>query len=429
MTDYAIEALRLSKRYHIGVAREAYSTIRDRISRVGQSAVLALRRRDRRRATGSSASEFWALDDVSFQVRPGEVVGVIGRNGAGKSTLLKLLSRITEPTSGEAIVTGRVGSLLEVGTGFHQELTGRENVYLNGAILGMKRAEIARKFDEIVDFAEVRKFVDTPVKHYSSGMHLRLAFAVAAYLESEILLVDEVLAVGDLAFQQKCLGKMSDVASQGRTVFFVSHNLGAVREFCETSIVLERGRVICRGSIVEGLAAYSRCLASDGRDGGLRAGWRDVAVNNLPLGATATIRPGDGFSVQATLELGPSISAGRLFCIVEDGAGHTLLHQRITLSELGAGDIGASALRVDVALPPLWIAPGVYSVYFKFMGRSEEGGDIRHLSERAIIDVQGSIAAVGKALLAPAATWTARVPSPLSPLRDQQSLVIPASSY
>ncbi|HEX8849561.1 MAG TPA: ABC transporter ATP-binding protein [Gemmatimonadaceae bacterium] len=413
MTDYAIEGLHLSKRYRIGVVRERYSTMRDRISRAGRMAISALRRRDRQRAVGPRADEFWALDDVSFQVRPGEVVGVIGRNGAGKSTLLKLLSRIAEPTSGEAFVTGRVGSLLEVGTGFHLELTGRENVYLNGAILGMKRAEISRKFDEIVDFAEVRKFVDTPVKHYSSGMHLRLAFAVAAYLESEILLVDEVLAVGDLSFQQKCLGKMSDVASQGRTVLFVSHNLGAVREFCETSLVLERGRVICRGSVVEGLAAYSRCLAMDGRDGELRAGWRDVAVNDLPFGSTAAIRPGDPFSAQATLELARDVSAGRLFCIVEDGAGHTLLHQRVTLNELRARDDDASALRVDVEMPPLWMAPGVYSVYFKFIGRTQDGGDVRHLSERAIIDVEGSIAAVGKALLAPAAVWTARSPGRL----------------
>ncbi|NUO62695.1 MAG: ABC transporter ATP-binding protein [Gemmatimonadaceae bacterium] len=412
MTDYAIEGLHLSKRYRIGVVRERYSTMRDRIGRAGRTAISALRRRDRLAAAGPRADEFWALDDVSFQVRPGEVVGVIGRNGAGKSTLLKLLSRIAEPTSGEAFVTGRVGSLLEVGTGFHLELTGRENVYLNGAILGMKRAEIARKFDEIVDFAEVRKFVDTPVKHYSSGMHLRLAFAVAAYLESEILLVDEVLAVGDLSFQQKCLGKMSDVASQGRTVLFVSHNLGAVREFCETSLVLERGRVICRGSIVEGLAAYSRCLAMDGRDSEMRAGWRDVAVNDLPLGATARIQPGDPFSAQATLELAADVSAGRLFCIVEDGAGHTLIHQRATLNELRPRD-DASPLRVGVELPALWMAPGVYSVYFKFIGRTHEGGDVRHLSERAIIDVEGSIAAVGKALLAPAAAWSTRSPGRL----------------
>ena len=180
---------------------------------------------------------------MSFEVQPGEVVGIIGRNGAGKSTLLKILSRITEPTEGEVDINGRVGSLLEVGTGFHPELTGRENVYLNGAILGMRRAEIARKFDEIVAFAEVEKFIDTPVKHYSSGMYMRLAFAVAAHLEPEILIVDEVLAVGDAEFQKKCLGKMGDVAKGGRTVLFVSHNMMMIQRLCTRAILLQNGRL------------------------------------------------------------------------------------------------------------------------------------------------------------------------------------------
>ena len=186
----------------------------------------------------------WALKDVSFNVAHGEVIGIVGRNGAGKSTLLKILSRITEPTAGRVRIRGRVGSLLEVGTGFHQELTGRENVYLNGSILGMRRVEIERKFDEIVDFSEIGKFIDTPVKHYSSGMHVRLAFAVAAHLEPEILIVDEVLAVGDVEFQKKCLGKMGSVANQGRTVLFVSHNMGAVRTLCQRAILLDHGKFL-----------------------------------------------------------------------------------------------------------------------------------------------------------------------------------------
>jgi len=189
----------------------------------------------------------WALKDVSFEVKQGEVIGIIGRNGAGKSTLLKILSRITEPTEGYADIYGRVGSLLEVGTGFHPELTGRENIFLNGAILGMRKQEIEQKFDEIVNFAEVEKFIDTPVKHYSSGMYLRLAFAVAAHLDPEILLVDEVLAVGDAAFQQKCLGKMGAVAREGRTVLFVSHNMGAITRLCERSICLDEGQIIIDG--------------------------------------------------------------------------------------------------------------------------------------------------------------------------------------
>ena len=200
--------------------------------------------------------------DVNFEIERGEVVGIIGRNGAGKSTLLKILSRITEPTEGRVTIKGRIGSLLEVGTGFHPELTGRENIYLNGAILGMRRAEIRRKFDEIVAFAEIEKFLDTPVKRYSSGMYVRLAFAVAAHLEPEILLVDEVLAVGDAEFQRKSLGKMSDVAKGGRTVLFVSHNLGAVRSLCSHAFLLEGGKVAFGGEVDAALTAYERTYRS-----------------------------------------------------------------------------------------------------------------------------------------------------------------------
>src|SRR5262249_43592020 len=202
--------------------------------------------RGRQLVAGDEVEEFWALKDVSFEVKRGEVVGIIGRNGAGKSTLLKVLSRVTEPSTGRVTIKGRVASLLEVGTGFHQELTGRENIYLNGAILGMTRAEIRRKFDEIVAFAEVEKFLDTPVKRYSSGMYVRLAFAVAAHLDPEILIVDEVLAVGDAEFQRKCLGKMGEVARGGRTVLFVSHNLPAVTNLCNDLITLAHGNIVFR---------------------------------------------------------------------------------------------------------------------------------------------------------------------------------------
>ena len=207
---------------------------------------------------GPRPNTMWALKDVSFTVRPGEVLGLVGRNGAGKSTLLKLLTRITEPTSGRAFVYGRVASLLEVGTGFHPELTGRENIYLNGAILGMKRVEISRKFDEIVAFSEVEQFIDTPVKRYSSGMYVRLAFAVAAHLEPEILLVDEVLAVGDAAFQKKCLGKMGDVAGEGRTVLFVSHNMQAIRTLCPRSVLLDAGQIAIDAATERTLGLYNQ---------------------------------------------------------------------------------------------------------------------------------------------------------------------------
>jgi lipopolysaccharide transport system ATP-binding protein len=232
--------------------RGGYRTLRESL---GQGAS-SLWHRLRSNGVGRTTEEFWALRDVDFEVQPGEVVGIIGRNGAGKSTLLKILSRITKPTTGNVELRGRVGSLLEVGTGFHPELTGRENVFLNGSILGMNRREIARRFDEIVAFAEIDRFLDTPVKRYSSGMYVRLAFAVAAHLEPEILVVDEVLAVGDTAFQKKCLGKISEVTQQGRTVLFVSHNMASVHTLCTSSVLLESGRVSYRGGVGEGIDLY-----------------------------------------------------------------------------------------------------------------------------------------------------------------------------
>jgi lipopolysaccharide transport system ATP-binding protein len=247
MSTAIIEVQGLSKRYQLGVL--GTTTVREQLQEVWRRLV--------RRDPGPVPETFWALQDVSFQIERGDVVGIMGRNGAGKSTLLKILSRITEPTTGRAVLRGRVSSLLEVGTGFHPDLTGRENVFLNGAILGMKRTEIARQFDEIVAFAEVERFIDTPVKHYSSGMYVRLAFAVAAHLDPDILIVDEVLAVGDVSFQKKCLGKMGAVAKSGNTVLFVSHNPAAIRNLCSRAIVLEAGRVEFSGGVVEGLGVYA----------------------------------------------------------------------------------------------------------------------------------------------------------------------------
>jgi lipopolysaccharide transport system ATP-binding protein len=265
MSDIAIRVDNLGKRYTIGGPQEPYKTLRDTLAGIA-AAPLRRMRSTFKRSNGQAVKrsrEFWALRDVSFEIRRGEVVGIIGRNGAGKSTLLKILSRITEPTEGRAELRGRIGTLLEVGTGFHPELTGRENIYLNGTILGMKRAEIARTFDEIVAFAEVEQFIDTPVKHYSSGMYLRLAFAVAAHLDPEILIVDEVLAVGDAQFQKKCLGKMEDVARQGRTVLFVSHNMAAIRALCTDAILLRGGRVELAGPSDPVIAHYLASSAED----------------------------------------------------------------------------------------------------------------------------------------------------------------------
>jgi lipopolysaccharide transport system ATP-binding protein len=258
MNDIAIHAEDLGKQYHIGGPQKKYETLRDTLTDAFTAPFRRASKLLRGQATGAAELDetIWALKDVSFEIKRGEVVGIIGRNGAGKSTLLKILSRITDPTSGFADIRGRVGSLLEVGTGFHDELTGRENVYLNGAILGMKRSEIEAKFDEIVAFSEVARFIDTPVKHYSSGMYLRLAFAVAAHLEPEILLVDEVLAVGDAVFQKKCLSKMEDVGQEGRTVLFVSHNMPAITRLCERTILLDEGRVVQDGPSHQVVSTY-----------------------------------------------------------------------------------------------------------------------------------------------------------------------------
>jgi lipopolysaccharide transport system ATP-binding protein len=245
-----IKVENLGKRYRIGTTT-AHGSIHDALSRLIRSPLSLIRRNGK-----SEENTFWAIKDVSFEVMPGEVVGIIGRNGAGKSTLLKLLSRITEPTLGQIDFYGRVGSLLEVGTGFHPELTGRENIYLNGAILGMKRSEIERKFDEIVGFSEIEKFIDTPVKHFSSGMYVRLAFAVAAHLDPEILIVDEVLAVGDFAFQKKCLERMQAFGREGRTVIFVTHDMSVLSRLCHKGILLREGRVAAEGEMKSVIKNY-----------------------------------------------------------------------------------------------------------------------------------------------------------------------------
>jgi lipopolysaccharide transport system ATP-binding protein len=250
MSKPIIEVEHLSKCYRIGAMREPYLSLREELAKKTRRISSAFSRAFRNGQTGPSGSEtdFWALNDVSFSVQEGEAVGIIGRNGAGKSTLLKILSQITPPTKGQITMRGRVASLLEVGTGFHPELTGRENIFLNGAILGMTRAEIRKKFDEIVAFSEVEKFLDTPVKRYSSGMYVRLAFAVAAHLEPEILIVDEVLAVGDAMFQKKCLGKMKEVGKEGRTVLFVSHNMGVIESLCKCCFLLDKGILVESGT-------------------------------------------------------------------------------------------------------------------------------------------------------------------------------------
>jgi lipopolysaccharide transport system ATP-binding protein len=297
MTATAIRASGIAKRYRLSEADflAHVSTLRDQIAWLV-----------RPRSVRSETKTLWALKDVSFEVRLGEAVGIIGPNGAGKSTLLKILSRITEPTEGEVEIRGRVASLLEVGTGFHFELTGRENIFLNGAILGMRRAEIERKFDEIVDFAGVEKFLDTPIKHYSTGMYLRLAFAVAAHLEVDTLVVDEVLAVGDAAFQKKCLGKMGDVARHGRTVLFVSHNLGAIRSLCTRGLVLDRGIVRFDGA-ADGAVSYylTNTAASGDEEGQVRFAAGGLAFDDMKIHAIRVVD--DAGNVRALFDANDAI--------------------------------------------------------------------------------------------------------------------------
>jgi lipopolysaccharide transport system ATP-binding protein len=308
---FAIHAENLGKEYRIGSKRRSYRMMREVMADAVTSPFRYARRMIRRQKAGARYEKFWALRNVSFEVTPGEVVGVIGRNGAGKSTLLKILSRITEPTEGRARIYGRVGSLLEVGTGFHPELTGRENIFLNGAILGMSRLDIQRKFDEIVDFAEVEKFIETPVKQYSSGMYLRLAFAVAAHLEPDILLVDEVLAVGDAAFQKKCLGKMSDVANQGRTVLFVSHNMPAIQTLCQRVILLASGSIQCDGLPEDVIQQYLPLSNDQGvaefgaetvRVGSGKARFRRIRLLNEEQEVVSAVPMGKGCSLELEFE-------------------------------------------------------------------------------------------------------------------------------
>jgi lipopolysaccharide transport system ATP-binding protein len=409
MNNYAVRVERLSKRYRIAAPGARYRTMRDALVNAAAAPFRAMGAWGRN-GSGRPPSEhafFWALNDLSFDINQGEVLGVIGRNGAGKSTLLKVLARITEPTTGHAEIRGRIASLLEVGTGFHPELSGRENIYLNGAILGMRRDEIDRKLEEIVAFAEVSRFVDTPVKHYSSGMYLRLAFSVAAHLEPDILLVDEVLAVGDMAFQRKCLGKMENVAACGRTVLFVSHNLAAIRQLCQTSIVIDQGRLVFKGPVAEGLGRYSRMVtedeipASTGRTRWWGLGIRDCA----PTGA-ASLESQHGFAVEASLDLADEFSNARLFCLVHDSFGNLVVHNRIQAHQVGAVPLPTGRHRLRVEFPALWLAPGLYTLSFKLLGVKACGSEERHVSERLMLDVVSHVEGIGRAHLAPPVRWT-----------------------
>jgi lipopolysaccharide transport system ATP-binding protein len=362
--ENAIIVQGLSKKYCISGPQQQYKTLRESIYSTARSLFTALKRVEK--------NDFWAIKDVSFEIASGEVVGIIGRNGAGKSTLLKILSRITEPTDGWAEIRGRIGSLLEVGTGFHNELTGRENIFLNGAILGMRKGEIKRKFDEIVAFSEVEQFIDTPVKHYSSGMYLRLAFAVAAHLETDILLVDEVLAVGDAGFQNKCIGKMSDVAKGGRTVLLVSHNMAAIQSLCQTGILLDSGRLVEYGPVLKVISAYTRrsqeLKSSLGlnermdRKGDGRMRFSGVAIHDSEGRSQPSVRSGEDCTVSLSFTnnagSGPNAVVRLLF---NDGFGQRLfmcLSRASSPKMLHLGEKG----KINCTIKKLPLLPGTYNV-------------------------------------------------------------------
>lgn len=402
--NLAVRIENLSKQYLLGRRRQFGQTLGETISRYSQfSKRQRASKREKRNPT------IWALKNISLEIPEGDVLGVIGGNGAGKSTLLKILSRITFPTEGRAEIRGRMSSLLEVGTGFHPELSGRENVYLNAAILGMPRRDIIGRFDEIVDFAELRQFVDTPVKHYSSGMYLRLAFSVAAHLRPDILLVDEVLAVGDLAFQKKCLGKLGEVAREGRTVIFVSHNLAAVTSLCSKGLVLEKGKAVYTGRINEAIAFYVDRV--DGRekldetklapDTGLR-----VSPVRFPNSADATITPGQESVAEFTVSTTESFWKLHVLFVFRDAENRLIFRETPATAE-AALVAKPGAYRFRIRIPPLWLTGGLYSCYVKLAGE-KIGGRQTVVSDNTLIRVSDPIGRGYRQhaeLLAPQLRW------------------------
>jgi len=407
--DCAIRVEGLSKQYRIGARSSAsYRTLREALSEQAASLWSPLERRlwgkngqaTARRQGANGSDRFWALKDVSFEVEPGEVVGIIGRNGAGKSTLLKILSRITEPTSGRCKLRGRIGSLLEVGTGFHPELTGRENVYLNGSILGMSRREIDRKFDEIVEFAEIDKFLDTPVKRYSSGMFVRLGFAVAAHLEPEILVVDEVLAVGDAAFQKRCLGKMKDVSQQGRTILLVSHNMATLEALCTRCILLENGTLRTHGPTHEVISDYLRSCSNQppgrvdltvhrGRSKGSVLVMTSLTLCSEGKTDVESVRMGADLEVEVEFDLKQASVSPVLGVAVKSSHGHSLFGINNRIVPGYHFDHMSSRGTIICRIEKLPLMPGSYYLDLHF-GDDQRDIDIDVVLEAASFDIRAS---------------------------------------
>ena len=383
MSNTVIKVENLSKQYRIGAKKEGYKTFRETLVDAAQTPLKrmksAFRTTKNKTDSTNETNLIWALKDVSFEVKQGEVVGIIGRNGAGKSTLLKILSQITEPTKGRIELRGRVGSLLEVGTGFHPELTGHENIYLYGAILGMDRWEVTRKFDEIVDFAGLEKFIDTPVKRYSSGMYMRLAFAVAAHMEPEILLVDEVLAVGDMAFQKKCIGKMESASGKGRTVMFVSHNMAAIQGLCYKTMVLENGRIVFNGETSEAIRQYTfsgeitdHSSVSLKNHAGRMPEYKpvlqeiEVRVNGM---LSSNVGMGEELEIKVSLESSKVVRGVGLS--VEDSLGRRLFIVSTNYTDPALLGDSTTCPRLICSIPGLPLLPGSYFITIIVSGLTE----------------------------------------------------------
>ena len=422
MNNTAISVNKISKRYRIGTQKQRYRTLRESLANSAGASARHIRTKLTGTRSARSKPTIWALQDISFEVGHGEVLGVIGPNGSGKSTLLKILSRITEPTSGWAEIRGRVGSLLEVGTGFHPELTGRENIYLNGAILGMRRHQIERRFDEIVSFAEVERFVDTPVKRFSSGMQMRLAFSVAAHLEPEILLIDEVLAVGDLSFQRKCMGKMTEVAGEGRTVLFVSHAMPAVSQLCDRVLVLTGGRLTYDGDTNTAINLYTRSIdggqdvidtSASSRRSGTGEG-RIVQVRLLGAdGGTVNFGIGEPFKVLMMIDLRDRISQLVAGFELTSLQGNRILNVRSDSQGLSFGPyLDNQVVTLTISVPGLPLYPGTYLIYPWFASRGgkrvdnlEEGIKINLVSQ-GLLESEALIQ-VGRGVILIDCSWEA----------------------
>jgi len=418
MSEIAIRVRDLDKVYSIGVSENKSDTLVGSIANMLKSPIRNFRNLKNLHNADSSdrIDRFSALKDINFDIPFGEATAIIGRNGAGKSTLLKIISRITDPTNGKIEIFGRVSSLLEIGTGFHPELTGRENVYLNGTILGMRKHEIDNKFDEIVEFSGIHKFIDTPTKRYSSGMRIRLAFSVAANLEAEILLIDEVLAVGDAEFQKKCLNKMNEVTGQGRTVLFISHNMGAVKELCTRGIVLDHGRMVFDGKINDSILKYYEIVKDN----------KDLVTNSnklVTLGSPLLDNKNDfildswlPFKISIPISCYRMIRDPRLIWIIEDFMGQQMINLSLDSTQIGVEVIEGQKV-IEVEFPTLWFSPGIYSAHFKILVHdTKESGGGQFNSEKIFFDVPGNDEAIKSGFytgefstaLAPVVKWNVK---------------------